>query len=195
MTTGASRNKPLGFGRATRIVWLLFVVAAASAPMSGARALMPDSEIVQLALTEGQVKNYISAQRELSGVIFRVPDDRSDVPDATSRAQMESILRRNGFSAIEDYDIVARNVALVMEGVDPRTKTYVGASEVLQRQLAQIESDPSATMDEKQTAKAEIEAQSRTIAPIRFPANIDLVMRNLDAILAASPFGGPAFQD
>jgi hypothetical protein len=170
---------------------LLILMAAAG----GARAQARDSEIVQIKLTDAQVKDYIATQADLAGVIIRLPDDRVDIPDTKSRSQVETILRRHGFGSLDAYNAVARNIALVLEGVDPKTRTYVGPNVMLERQLADIDADPTVAQNEKEEAKAQIAAQMKAVAPLQFPSNVELVTRNLDEITANSPFGGKAYED
>ena len=180
--------------RLVRVVLLLMatVVLRLVGPAAGQP---PDLQVRQVLLTNADVKNYIAAQRELVGIIFRMPEDRADLPGMKSGGQVELIVRQHGFSDLEAYNVVARNIALVLEGVDPRTRTFVGADAMLRRQLRDVEADSSATIEEKEAAKSELLAQMKAIAPIAFPENVGLVMRNLNEILANSPFGASAYAD
>jgi len=166
----------------------LFVIAATIGLSAQARAQSADSSITQAPLTEAQVQAYVAAQRDLKGVIFRLPEDRADLPDVKSPAQIASILRRHGFKNLDEYNGIANNIALVLEGIDPATKSYIGAATLLRRQLDDIESDGSINPRERAVAAAELNAAMRVVAPVRYPGNIELVVKNLDAILANSPF-------
>jgi len=183
--------------------WVRFARAAAfllvfAAPLGlSARALAQsaDSSISQMQLTEAQVQAYVAAQRDLKGVIFRLPEVRADLPDVKSPAQVESILNRHGFKNLDEYNGIANNITLVLEGVDPATKSYIGAAALLRRQLDDIESDSSISPRDRAIASAELKAAMRVVAPVRYPSNIDLVVRNLDAILANSPFAATTSND
>jgi hypothetical protein len=177
------------FNRVVEVLALGFCVfaAAVETPRTAA-AQMPDSQVVQIELTEAEVQAYIAAQEDLERIIFRLPEDRSNMPDVKSRAQVEDILRRHSFASLDAYNAVAGNVELVLEGVDPVTRTYIGAKTVLKRQLASLEADWSATGDEKRAVAAKLNTELRAIVDIKFPGNIDVVVRNLDAIMANSPF-------
>ena len=58
-----------------------------------------------------------------------------------SDSAIEAVLRRCGFQDLDDYNLVARNITLVLEGVDPATRSYVGANSMLKRQLAEVASE------------------------------------------------------
>jgi len=174
--------------RFASVLGLEFVFCVSQGPSIEALAQSADSSIKQMELTEAQVTAYCAAQRDLKGVIFRLPKDRADLPDVKSPAQLEAILRRHGFKNLGEYNAVANNIALVLEGVDPAAKSYIGAAALLKRQLDDIESDPSINPRERAAALGELDAAMRVIAPVRYPANVTLVVKNLDAVLANSPF-------
>ena len=172
-----------------------FVFAAPMGLSAPALAQSADSSINQMELTEAEVQAYVAAQYDLKRVIFRLPEDRADLPDVKSPAQLEAMLRRYGFKNLNEYIGIADNIALVLEGVDPATKSYIGAKALLERQLTEIEADPSINPHERAVAAAELYAAMRVIAPVRYPANITLVVKNLDAILANSPFASATTND
>ena len=174
--------------RFARLLALEFVFGASGGPAMEALAQSADSSIKQMELTDAQVRAYCAAQRDLEGVIIRLPEDRADLPDVKSPAQLEAMLRRDGFKGLDEYNAVANNIALVLEGVDPAAKSYIGAAALLKRQLDDIQSDPSIPPRERAVATAELDAAMRAVAPVRYPANITLLLKNLDAVVANSPF-------
>jgi hypothetical protein len=180
-------NRAIG---AVTIGFLLF--ADTREPWNATPAQSSEAFSAQVELTEAEIREYIAAQRDLKGIIFRLPDERADLPDVESPAQMQSILKRHGFRSLDEYTAIANNIALVVEGLDPVTKTYIGAAAVLKRQLADIDADPSIAPVERAAASAELDSALKAVAPVKYPGNIDLVVRNLDAILANSPFAGEA---
>ena len=163
------------------------IAGAMTAPRMAA-AQTQDLEVIQIQLTADEVSDYIAAQQDLERVIVRLPEDRPEMPGAKSRSDVEAILRRHNFDSLDDYNVISRNIALVLEGIDPTTGAYVGADAVLKRQLAELEADPSVSPDEKQAASEELNAAMKATVPVKFPGNIDLVVKNLGAIIAHSPF-------
>jgi hypothetical protein len=142
-----------------------------------------DAAVVQIRLTDAQVKAYAAAQPDLAVVISRLPDDLK------SNAKLEAIVRNHNFANLEAYKTVAGNISLIVEGIDPETKRYIGAEAVLKRQLADLETDDGVSKADKKAAAAKLNLALKAVGAVQYPENIDLVMRNLDAILATSPFG------
>jgi hypothetical protein len=142
-----------------------------------------DAALVQIRLTDAQVKAYAAAQPDLAAVISRLPDDLK------SNAKLETIVRNHNFASLEAYKTVAWNISLIVEGIDPETKRYVGAEAVLKRQLADLETDNGVSKADKKAAAAKLNLALKAVVAVQYPENIDLVMGNLDAILATSPFG------
>ncbi len=182
-----------------RLFWVAafcaFLAADAPAPAIAANAgAYPEATLRQVEITDAQVKAYIAVQRELSGRIFRIGEEKGKLPFTPDRG-IELVLRRSGFKDLGDYDLVARNIMLVLEGVDPATRSYVGADTMLKRQLADVLSDSSLSIEEKAIAKSQLDAELKALVPIRFPSNIPVVMGNLAEVMATSPFGAAAYRD
>jgi hypothetical protein len=69
----------------------------------------------------------------------------------------------------------------------PGTKKYVGPDAVIKKDIALIDSENLAANDKKRQVE---ELQSKLKSPpepVKFPANIDLVVKNYDKINAAMP--------
>ena len=76
---------------------------------------------------------------------------------------------------------------MVVDGIDPQTKTYVGAETVLRQQIAEVNGDKKMPAAERKQALYELNEALKSVEPIKFPANIDLVVRYYDQIIAATP--------
>jgi hypothetical protein len=56
---------------------------------------------------------------------FQVSESQ-DKLDAELEAQAEALVKRNGFGNLAEYDNVSMNIALVMSGIDQKTKGSSG---------------------------------------------------------------------
>ena len=76
------------------------------------------------------------------------------------------------------------------DGIDPETKSYVGATPLLKKQLAALQADKAMPAKEKAEAVKEIEAALAAGEPEKpSPANITLVTRNYARLSAAMAEG------
>ena len=82
---------------------------------------------------------------------------------------------------------LAENVGLVMSGIDPDTKKYVGPDAIIKKHIAWIDSENLAANDKKRQLE-ELQSKLKSLPePVKFPANIDLVVKNYDKINGAMP--------
>jgi hypothetical protein len=82
---------------------------------------------------------------------------------------------------------VHENIGLVMSGIDPDTKKYVGPDAEIKKEIALIDSENLAANDKKRQID-ELQSKLKSLPePVKFPANIDLVVKNYDKINAAMP--------
>ena len=141
-----------------------------------------------IALTQGQIYGLLVAQPELAALPGAAPD--KPYPKAEAQAQAEAIVKRNGFASLEEFQDASDTVDAVLGGIDPETKSYVGATPLLKKQLAAVQADKSMPATEKAEAVKEIEAALAAGEPEKpSPANITLVTRNYARLSAAMTEG------
>jgi len=157
--------------------------ALAQTPAAGA----PDQPMKQIALTEAQIQSYIAAAAEIEPVLDKAPQSDSDQPDAKLLAQLDAAAKKHQFASFEDYQDVAANIGLVMDGIDPQAKKYVGADVMLKKQIAQVQADAKMPAADKKQALAELNEALKSIDPVKNAGNIDLVLKNYDKLAAAEP--------
>jgi hypothetical protein len=148
-------------------------------------ATSPDENLKQIALTDAQIESFIGAQKEMVPIVAKAP--QGDQPDPKVMGQLEAVAKKYKFANYPEYHDVAENVGLVMSGIDPDTKKYVGPDAVIKKDIAFIDSENLAANDKKRQLE---ELQSKLKSPpepVKFPANIDLVVKNYDKINAAMP--------
>ena len=172
-------------------VALSLLFAAPFAPLGGAAFAQqqPDAgaeEVKQVALTSKQIDNYIAAKKDLDAIIDKAPD-AGDKPDPAFLAQLDGAARKHGFADYAEYDDVSSNIGLVRDGVDPQTKKYVGSEVMLKKELAAVQADNQMPAKDKKEAIDQITAALKNPPKLQFPANVDLVIKNWDRLMAAMP--------
>jgi hypothetical protein len=137
----------------------------------------------QVQLTDAQVTNYITSVPEMQAAMGDAPADAAE-PDAKTMAKLEAISKQHGFKDFNDYNTVAGNISLVLDGVDPETKTYVGADKLIAKSIAEVKADKTMKEADRKAALTELQAQQKAVTPVKFKGNIDLVVKNYDKLTA-----------
>jgi hypothetical protein len=141
----------------------------------------------QIALSEAQVQAFLAAQVEIEPVLAKTSGEMSDKPDPKVIAQLEAIARKYKFANYAELGDVGGSIGLVVDGIDPQTKKYVGAETVLRQQIVEVTGDKKMPAAERKQALYELNEALKSVEPVKFPANIDLVVRYYDKIIAATP--------
>ena len=138
----------------------------------------------QMALTDKQIEGVLAAQKDIDAIAEKVPDDAK--PDPKVTAELDAVARKNGFASYEEYNDVIDNISLVLAGIDPATKKYVGSEAIIKAQITQIQSDTSMPANDKKQALADLnEALKAPSPPIENKGNIDLVVKYYDKLADA----------
>jgi hypothetical protein len=178
---------------ATHRLSAVFSIALAAALTLGAssqnvgaqESTSPGESLKQVALTDAQIENFIAAQKEMVPIVAKAP--QGDQPDPKIMEQLEAVAKKYNFANYDEFDDVDENIGLVMSGIDPDTKKYVGPDAVIQKEIAAIESEKLAPNDKKGQIE-ELQSDLKSpVEPVKFPANIDLVLKNYDKLNAALP--------
>src|SRR5262245_4956733 len=145
----------------------------------------PDENLKQIALTDAQIESLIGAQKEMLPIVAKAPD--ADKPDPKVMEQLEVVAKKYKFANYAEYRDVVENIGLVMSGIDPDTKKYLGPDAVIKRHIAFIDSENLAANDKKRQLE-ELQSKLKSLPePVKFPANINLVEKNYEKINAAMP--------
>ena len=110
-------------------------------------ATSPDENLKQIALTDTQIESFIAAQKEMVPIVAKAPE--ADKPDPRVMEQLEAVAKKYKFANYAEYDDVDENIGLVMSGIDPDTKKYVGPDAVIKKDIALIDSENLAANDKK----------------------------------------------
>ena len=169
---------------------LAFLMAPASiAPSRAAMAQAqpggdaPD-EVKQVALTDEQLDDLVAAKKDMDAAIAKLPESATDQPDAKTMAALDGVAKAHKFANYGDYDDVSNTVGVVMAGIDPETKKYVGPETVIKKQIAEVQSDKSMKPKDKKEALDELKAALKSPVQVKTPGNIDLVVKHYDALAA-----------
>jgi hypothetical protein len=138
-------------------------------------------QLKQIALSDKQVQDVIAAQKEMNPITDKLPENAA--PDPKVIAQLEGIAKKHGFANYDDYNTVIDNISLVLGGVDPQSKKYVGSEAVIKSQIAQVEADKKMPANEKKQALADLNTALKAPGPqVENKSNIDLVVKNYDKL-------------
>jgi len=143
-----------------------------------APAPAPEPEAKQIALTEKQIEGVLAAKKDFDAIGDKRP---SDVP-----AELNAVAKKYGFASYADHETVVDNIKLVLAGVDPATKKYVGEEAVIKAGIARVQADKKMSADDKKEALDELKEALKSPSPaVTFKANIDLVVKHYDKLAAA----------
>lgn len=152
------------------------------APAQAAPQAMPP--VKQMALTEKQVQGVLSASKDMDAITTKLPENGQ--PDAKAMAQMDAVAKKNGFASAQEYNDVTDNIGMVMSGIDPTTKKYVGNEAVVKAQIAEVEADKKMSPKDKKEALDDLNYSLKNPAPpIQNKGNIDLVIKYYDKLAAS----------
>jgi hypothetical protein len=135
----------------------------------------------QTPLTEDQVKHYVASLEEMQTAMGDAPPDAAE-PDAKTMTKLEGVARKYGFKDFAEYNKVAGNIAIVVDGVDPDTKKYVGTEKMIERAIDDTKSETQMSDADKKATIADLQAQLKTVTPIKYKGNIDLVLQHYDEL-------------
>jgi hypothetical protein len=165
------------------------VVALAALAFAAAPAAAQNNapqELKQIKLTEKQVQSYIAAQDDLNAVTSKIKGDK---PDPKLVAELETAAKKHGFASLQELDEIAGNIALVMSGLDPKTKAFTQPPEALKKEIAEVTADKSIPEKEKKQILAELAMAQKFVKPVQFPENVELIKKYYDKIEATLPKG------
>ena len=174
----------LRFALAATALGLVLPLPAFAAPNQVAQA--EPAQPKEVALTQAQIDGVIAAQPEMQAIESKLPQGAEDKPDPKTEGKLEAVAKKNGFSGLGEYADVSSTIGLVIPGIDPDTKSYVGSQAVIKKQMAQVKADTSMPPKEKKEALDELSAAAQQSggAPKPSQANIDLVTKNFDKLSA-----------
>ena len=142
-------------------------------------------EAKQVALTQKDIDGIVSAQKDIHAIEAKAPRDE-DKPDPKTEAAISAAVKKNGFASVDDFANVSFSVGMVLAGMDPETKRYVGVQAIAKKQMAEVQADKTMSAKDKKEALDELSVavkQTATVMPME--GNVALVGKNYDSLNAA----------
>ena len=138
--------------------------------------------IRQMALSDAKIVQFIAARPALDGILADVLPGVAADPQLMRR--LNDTARKNGFANFDDYEAVATNIVWILSGIDPLSKKYIGVQAVTKLEVADLLSDKTLSARDKKLRFEALHAQMQSAAPVRYAANISLVTKLYDQLLA-----------
>jgi|GEM_PF-567568 len=167
---------------------------ALAAPLQLAQA--EPAQPKDVALTQKQIDGVIAAQPQMQAIEAKLPQGAEDKPDPKVEAKLTAVARKNGFADLGEYSDVSASIGVVMAGMDPETKAYVGPEAVIKKQMAEVKADKSMPPKEKKEALEELSAALQPAATAKpSSGNIAIVTKNFDKLSASMQQQGAGGND
>ncbi len=171
------------FATLLTIAGLAAALAAFSATSAQAQAGGSPPSLKQITLTEKQIQGAIAAQKEMNPITEKMQENSK--PDPKVMAQLEAIAKKNGFANYDEFGNVMDNIGLVLGGIDPATKKYVGSEAVIKSEIAQVQADKKMSAADKKESLDDLNAALKSPEPpVQNKGNIDLVVKYYDQLEA-----------
>ena len=119
-------------------------------------------------------------------MLEKMPDG-TDEPDPGTMSKLDAVARKYKFAGYKDYDAVENNIGIVMAGIDPDAKRYIGVDAVIKKQVADIQADKQISAKDKKDTIDQLNATLPTIPKLQYPGNVDVVVKNYDRLNEAMP--------
>lgn len=158
-----------------------------AAPQTPAADAAADAAgVQQMALTPALVDQFVAANKEVNAILDKLPDG-TDQPDPATLAKLDTTAQKYKFADYKQYDAVESNIGIVMAGIDPQTKQYIGPDAVIKKQIAQVEADKQISAKDKKDTVDQLNAALPTVPKLQYPGNVDVVVKSYDKLNETMP--------
>lgn len=140
----------------------------------------------QVPLTDQQIEAFLAAQEDMDAIIAKLPDQEAAQPDPKVIAQLDVVAKKYKFADYAEYETIGGNIGLIVAGIDPETKKYIGAEAVIKKEIAEIQADKKMSAKDKKEQLDDLNAQLQSVVPPKIPANIELVSKYYDKLSAST---------
>ena len=165
--------RTIWLGRLTMLAGLALLVPLAIAQSQNDQE---QGQFKQIKLSEKQVKDFISAQKQLAPLASKLAG-ADDKPDPVLESQVEKIAKSNGFSSLDEYDDVAANISVVIAGLDPQTGQFTEPPDQIKKDIDELKQDKQMPQKDKDQALAEMQEALKNAAPLQFKENVAVVKK------------------
>jgi hypothetical protein len=106
----------------------------------------------------------------------------SDPVQSKYEAELERIVRKQGFKNFAEYELVSANLSLVMAAIDPQTKVFSDPHAAIRKEIEKVRADQTSSDRQKKQLLLEFNEALKSVQPIEFSTNIELVKKYYDRI-------------
>lgn len=138
-------------------------------------------QLNQIKLTDKQVEGFVAAQADFAPLAEKLREG-GEKPDPSLATQLEDIAKKHGFKDFAEFEDVGANVAIVMDGIDPKTGTYSDPVEKMKKERDEIKADASIPESDKKLALDDLDQEIAAAQPLQFKENIEVVNTHRSAI-------------
>jgi hypothetical protein len=171
-TTLLSRVRMTAYAAVTMTVSAFAVCGSVSAQS-------PPTEVIkQVKLSEAHIKGFIAAQADMAKMSEKMQGAAADKPDPKIQSELETIAKNNGFKDFGEYDDVAANISIVMQGIDPQSGNFTDPIASIKKEIDDVTADKTLQEKDKTQMLSELNEALKTTQPIQFPENVELVKKN-----------------
>jgi hypothetical protein len=149
-------------------------------------ASFPLSTLAELAttkvmLTDKHIEAFILVQKDMSETIGNM-QAASSLNPADYKAKLTGSAKKRGFKNIAEYEAVAANISMVVAGIDPQTKEFTDPHSAIKKEIEGVAADKTITVKQKKELLTDLNAALKSVEPIQFSSNIELVKKYYDLI-------------
>ena len=165
-----------GFTALTSLVAAVWLLASS---MLGGAALAQDAK--QVKLSDSHIEKFILAAKDLAALPAE-SQGASDKPDPALEAKLQGIVKKAGFSNLDDFNDVATSIQRVMDGLDPQSGEYTDTIDVLNKEISDIKADTTIPENDKKQMLDELAEALKATPPLAHKENIAVVKKHREAI-------------
>ncbi len=135
----------------------------------------------QIVLTQKQIDDVFASQKEMDAITQKLR--RNAPPSSKVIAKLDVVAKKHDFASFDEYNTVLGNISIVMDGIDPQTKKYIGSDAGLKQQVEEVKANKKMSAAEKKKALTALDFAIKNEDPeVQNKGNIDLVIQNYDKI-------------
>ena len=113
------------------------------------------TDLSQIPLTEQQLDNYLGAMADMHAAMGGAAGRRPRARRKTM-AKLEGVAKAHGFKDFARIQYGGGQYPIVLDGIDPDSKTYVGADKMMQKSINEVKADSKMTAADKHAAIADL---------------------------------------
>jgi hypothetical protein len=144
------------------------------------------SELDQIELTPSHIDAFVATEMALKPITSRLKGE----PNKQQQAQIEAVVKKNGFKDFDEYGDIASNIGFVFAGINPESKKYEPA-ELIKRDIATVTGDTRIPAPQKKQILDSLQEAQKSLPALKYPKNAELVAQNYDRLKPVMAPEGP----